>query len=103
MKTPALEQLRSGLFEDKGTPHDFDGPLAGLQIIAVGDQWEQLQPVVMERVQRIVASIRSGQFPVYNEDKDCTKSCPCRSICRIGQIRSLEKVWEQPIPLCPKA
>jgi hypothetical protein len=47
----------------------------------------------MERVQRIVASIRSGQFPVYNEDKDCTKSCPCRSICRIGQIRSLEKVW----------
>ena len=64
------------------------------ETLVASHPWEQLQPQLLERVQQIVTSIRSGHFPVYNEDNDCTKSCPCRSICRIGQIRSLDKKWD---------
>ncbi len=48
-------------------------------------------------VPAMVNSIRQGEFPVYSADEKCTDRCPCSSICRVNQIRSLpdqlEKNW----------
>ena len=57
------------------------------------DQWEQLRPQILVTVKQLVAGIRAGEFPVHNEDQDCTRWCPQSTICRVAQIRSLEKRW----------
>jgi len=69
--------------------------LAGESLQTSAD-WQQLQPVILRRVQELVAGIRGGQFPVYNEDQHCTRSCSLSTVCRVSQIRSLEKVWPLP-------
>lgn len=61
--------------------------------LKVSDDWESLQPEILSRVQEIVDGIRRGDFPVYNEDEQCTRSCELSTICRIAQVRSLEKLW----------
>jgi len=63
------------------------------QTLKISDDWKNLQPAIMARVQELVTGIRDGQFPVYNQDEHCTRSCSLSTVCRIGQIRSLEKVW----------
>ena len=55
--------------------------------------WRRLEPEILQRVQGIIREIRQGHFPVYNEDEQCTRSCELSTICRVAQIRSLEKVW----------
>ena len=35
-----------------------------------------------------------GQFPVCSADERCTGRCPFNTICRINQVRSLEKTWQ---------
>ena len=69
--------------------------LAGEDLQTSAD-WQQLQPTMLRRVQELITGIRSGQFPVYNADKDCTRSCSLSTICRIAHIRSLEKVPQPP-------
>ncbi len=61
--------------------------------LQMADDWQQLQPDILERVRELIRGVRAGEFPVYNDDKNCTRSCSLSTICRIGQIRSLEKVW----------
>ena len=55
--------------------------------------WEDLRQTVVETVGALVAGIREGRFPVYSADEECTRFCPLRTICRINQVRSLEKTW----------
>ena len=55
--------------------------------------WEELQPEILTRVQELVTGIRQGDFPVYNEDVQCTRSCELSTVCRVAQVRSLEKQW----------
>ena len=59
--------------------------------------WPELKSALLERIREIVRGIRSGWFPVYNEDKDCTQFCPLNTGCRIAHIRSLEKRWLPPV------
>jgi hypothetical protein len=40
-----------------------------------------------------VRGIRGGSFPVFSGDKKCTGLCAYSTVCRIGQIRSLNKQW----------
>ncbi len=63
------------------------------QTLKTSDDWKKLQPEIMSRVQKLIRGIRAGQFPVYNEDEHCTRSCSLSTVCRVRQIRSLEKVW----------
>ena len=37
--------------------------------------------------------LRRGEFVVYSHDEQCTRTCPYSSVCRVGQVRALEKVW----------
>ena len=55
-------------------------------------QSDRLQPL-LKRVRQLVDGIRAGQFPVVNEDEDCTHGCALNTICRVAHIRSLEKQW----------
>ncbi|MEM8946416.1 MAG: PD-(D/E)XK nuclease family protein [Planctomycetota bacterium] len=61
--------------------------------LKVSAEWNGLEPEILDRVQQIVRGIREGDFPVYNADEHCTRSCELSTICRVSQIRSLEKVW----------
>ncbi len=86
----------------KGFPTGRGGALEVRQLEA-GDlqtspQWDELQPVLLQRVRELVRGIREGQFPVYNADENCTRSCTLATICRVAHIRSLEKEWVPPKP-----
>jgi hypothetical protein len=41
----------------------------------------------------VVERLRRAEFPVAPREPDCTRSCEYRTICRIGQVRSVGKVW----------
>ena len=47
-----------------------------------------------ETVVGLVGGIRGGQFPVCSADDRCTGRCPYNTICRINQVRSLEKTCQ---------
>ena len=57
------------------------------------DEWETSRAALQETISTLVKGIRRGDFPVFNRDRRCTSYCPLRTVCRIGQIRSLEKTW----------
>ena len=57
-------------------------------------EWESIRATVVETVGALVATMRDGQFPVFSTDEHCTGRCPMKTICRINQIRSLEKQWQ---------
>jgi ATP-dependent helicase/DNAse subunit B len=59
--------------------------------------WEQLRATLGDTVVTLVHAIRRGQFPVCSADERCTGHCPFSTLCRINQVRSLEKTW-QPTP-----
>jgi ATP-dependent helicase/DNAse subunit B len=56
------------------------------------DEWETLRAKIGEIVADLIHGIRDGAFPVFNRDDKCTSYCPFSTICRINQIRSLDKV-----------
>jgi ATP-dependent helicase/nuclease subunit B len=53
--------------------------------------WENLRSQLGDILGGLVHGIRNGFFPVFNRNERCTSSCPFSTICRINQIRSLEK------------
>lgn len=59
-------------------------------------KWVDLRELILDRIFAAVSAIEGGQFPVYNEDKNCTSHCPFKTVCRINHVRSLEKTWELP-------
>ncbi|QDS98389.1 PD-(D/E)XK nuclease family protein [Adhaeretor mobilis] len=58
--------------------------------------WLQAKSQLVERITELIAGIRQADFPVFNDNKDCTKFCSLSTICRIAQIRSLDKQWPPP-------
>jgi hypothetical protein len=51
--------------------------------------WLELVGTLEERIAKLAAGVRSGNFAVYNLDEQCTSGCPYNTICRVGQIRPL--------------
>ncbi|HYO24368.1 MAG TPA: PD-(D/E)XK nuclease family protein, partial [Lacipirellulaceae bacterium] len=58
--------------------------------------WSHTEQRLVERIGEMIAGIRRGWFPVFNDDANCTSFCNYRTICRVGHIRSLEKQWPAP-------
>jgi ATP-dependent helicase/nuclease subunit B len=56
--------------------------------------WEALRAGLGDTVVMLVRAIRRGQFPVCSTDERCTGHCPYNTICRINQVRSLEKTCQ---------
>jgi hypothetical protein len=57
------------------------------------DDWPEWRRTVEARVAAMVGGIRNGEFPVFNPDVRCGELCPLSTGCRVGHVRSLEKVW----------
>lgn len=55
--------------------------------------WESLRAKVLHTIGRLVDGMQNGQFPVFSRDDECTRKCPHCTICRIQQVRALEKRW----------
>jgi len=62
------------------------------------DRRDDLKQDTIRQVAEIVFNARAGNFPVSSADKDCTRYCPFKTICRIGQVRQLEKRWTAAAP-----
>jgi len=41
----------------------------------------------------LVGRLREGKFPIASQKKDCRKFCDFQAICRVGEVRSVGKVW----------
>ncbi len=57
------------------------------------DRWKALRPQVLARLRALVHGIRNGEFPMHSANDQCTSICPFNTVCRVGQVRSLEKTW----------
>jgi ATP-dependent helicase/nuclease subunit B len=77
-------------FDDHGLPQFFEKAEIGLRET---EDWQTLRGTLQSRVASLVRGIRGGSFPVFSGDKECSKLCAYSTVCRIGQIRSLNKVW----------
>jgi ATP-dependent helicase/nuclease subunit B len=64
--------------------------------------WPSTRDRLVARIGEMIAHIRRGQFPVYNENEHCTQQCDLRTVCRIGHVRSLEKMWTGPSDESPE-
>ncbi|MGA2258708.1 MAG: PD-(D/E)XK nuclease family protein, partial [Thermoguttaceae bacterium] len=62
------------------------------------ETWESIRGILADTVVGLVNAIRRGEFPVWSDDPDCTGRCPYKTVCRINQIRSLEKTWRPSAP-----
>lgn len=62
------------------------------------DQWQHLREQLLERVLALVHGVRQGDFPVACRDTQCAGRCDYRTVCRVNQVRSLEKEWPSPPP-----
>ena len=62
----------------------------GIELTA---EWEVIRETLAKTVAGLIKGIRCGSFPVFNLDQRCTSYCPLNTVCRIRQIRSLEKTW----------
>ena len=51
---------------------------------------QSLEAMLEEVIPKLAAGIRSGMFPVNNEDPDCTTFCAYNTVCRVNQIRALQ-------------
>lgn len=67
------------------------------ELLQPSEAWKSLREKVLERVAAIVAGVRSGEFPMFSVDDTCTSRCEFRTVCRVNQTRSLEKVWPAPV------
>ena len=58
--------------------------------------WEAMRANISETAAGLVRGIRRGEFPVAAAQRECTGHCPYAAVCRIHQVRSLEKTWQPP-------
>ncbi len=85
--------LKGKGFETHSLPQFFEPSESGIQET---EHWQTLKSTLLSRVASLVRGIRTGVYPVYSRDDNCTSRCEYRTICRIGQVRSLNKVWPPP-------
>ena len=82
--------LKDKGFEGHSLPQFFGPGDDGLQET---DDWKALRGTLLERVVSLVRGIRGGMFPVFSLDEQCTSRCEFKTVCRIGQVRALDKQW----------
>lgn len=66
--------------------------------------WPGFRDALESYVVALVDRLRAGDFPVHPRVEDCRRYCDYASVCRIGQIARMGKVWpRQPRLANPKA
>ena len=64
--------------------------------LAPSPDWRKLEADLRVRVRSLVEGIRRGEFPMHSSDEKCTSYCAFNTVCRVNQVRSLEKIWQPP-------
>ena len=82
--------LRDSGFQSHDLPQLFQSTPQGL---CETGEWQTLKVTLLERVVQMVQGIRAGDFPVYSQDPDCTGRCEFHTVCRVGQVRTINKRW----------
>jgi hypothetical protein len=54
---------------------------------------ERIRKAIEACVRQFIGAIRRGDFPVFSRDEQCTSRCDFNTICRVAQVRSLQKQW----------
>ncbi len=63
-------------------------------LVQTDDDWQRLVDQVRQRVKQLVHGIRQGAFPMVSVDDHCTGRCPFHTVCRVNQVRALDKTWD---------
>ena len=63
---------------------------------SAGKTWESRKKELIATIQCLVRAIRNGEFPIHNDDHDCTSGCAYKKTCRVHHARWLEKTWQPP-------
>jgi RecB family exonuclease len=66
--------------------------------LAAVDHWPRFRDRLEAWVAKLVGHVRAGEFPLKPRSEQCTETCPFGQVCRIAQSRSLEKLWDLPLP-----
>jgi RecB family exonuclease len=61
-------------------------------------RWLAVREALRRWVARLATNIRRGAFPLAPRSEDCTATCEYGTVCRIGQSRSVGKVFDLPLP-----
>ncbi len=61
-------------------------------------QWSELRELIAKLVFDAVRGIARGQFPVSSSDPQCTSHCEYKTVCRVNQVRSIDKIWPPESP-----
>jgi ATP-dependent helicase/nuclease subunit B len=64
--------------------------------VVEAEAWTSLRTALTGLVFALARGVKNGQFPMASRDDKCTSFCPYRTVCRVGQVRSLEKAWQPP-------
>ena len=59
--------------------------------LEITDAWSKMREEVGKSIVRLVQRMRRGLFYVFSHDDQCTQNCPLKTVCRINQVRWLEK------------
>ena len=74
---------------------ETDGPLSATE------EWNLRRQELIEHVFAVIEQIRAGNFPVSSVDERCTSYCAYKTVCRINQVRAIEKTWNPTEPTNP--
>ena len=66
-------------------------------------EWIEAREQLLGVVFSLVRGIRGGEFPMHCGDEHCTRNCDFKTICRVAQVRSLDKSWQPPGQPLPEA
>jgi hypothetical protein len=77
-----------------GTVIEFHEQAAGS--LRPTDDWTSLQGRLRKQSRGLVHGIRQGEFPMHSSDDQCTSWCSYSTLCRVNQVRALEKQWQPP-------
>jgi hypothetical protein len=58
--------------------------------------WVAVREQLLASIFSLVRGIRNGEFPMHCANQECTGMCDFRTVCRVGQVRALEKTWTPP-------
>ncbi len=67
-------------------------PKSGYKRIPTPD-WAGYSLRLSAYIVALVGRLREGKFPIDSRKKDCRKFCDFQAICRVGEVRSVGKVW----------
>jgi hypothetical protein len=58
--------------------------------------WRDRVQQILDKVFSLVGGIRAAEFPMASLDANCTSHCAFKTVCRVNQVRALEKTWQPP-------